>query len=97
MRIFCFKNSGRDSDPDGQIQDFFGEFGKSLKHRATAGHHNAGARLSFIPRASDLVPNEMDDLFGARLKDVAQNLLGYRPGLPRAHADNLKHIVLVGH
>ena len=97
MRIFCFENSGRNPDPDRQIENVFGQFGESLEHGAAAGQHNAGAGLPFVTRAANLIADEMNDFFGARLKDVAQHLLRNRARLARSHADNLEDVVLIRH
>ena len=68
MRIFCFKNSGGNADPDLQVQNILRQFSESFQHCASAGQYHARSGLAFVSCASNLISHEVNDLLGAGLK-----------------------------
>src|SRR5436190_1010718 len=78
------------------VQHRLGQFGKTLQHGAAAYKHHARSGLPFITGAANFVAHEMDDFFGAWLKDVAQNAVCNGTWLARTHSHDFENHILVG-
>src|SRR5439155_21169235 len=62
-------DAGRAATANRQIENLLGDLGHAVEDRAAAGQHNSRVQAPFIAGAADLVPDEMKDFLGARLKD----------------------------
>ena len=70
LRLLVQKQTGL-SYFDALVEHVFGKFRKAFQHCSAASQHNARTRLPFVAGGADFVSQEMNDLFGARLKNVA--------------------------
>src|SRR4051794_40840163 len=96
MRIFSLRKSVGYPDSHRKIENGFRQIRKALQHRASADKYHARARLPFITGAANFVADKMDDLFGARLQDIAEYGMRDGAGLARPHAHDFENMILVG-
>src|SRR5436190_165700 len=65
--------------------------------RAGAGQDDPGVEALFVSGAADLVPDQVEDLLGARLQDLGEDSPRHHPRLAAADAGHLHRLVLVDH
>src|SRR6185503_11574525 len=80
-----------------QIEDLLGDLGHPFENRAAAGEHDSRVQRLLISRAANLVPYQVEDLFGARLQDFRQDPPRHQPRLAAADARHFDRLVLVHH
>ena len=90
-------DTGRRAASNRQIEDLFRDLGGAVEQRSAAGEDKAGVERLFVARFADLVPHQMEDLFGARLKDVGQDAPRHDPRPPAADAGHLDGLVFLDH
>ena len=90
-------DAGGRAAPDRQIEDLLGDLGHAVEQRAAAGEHEAGVERLLVAGLADLVPHQMEDLFGARLQDVAQDAPRHDARPAAADAGHLDRLVLLDH
>src|SRR6185503_19641459 len=76
--------AGRRAAPDREIEDLLGDLGHPLEVGAAAGEHEAGVERAIAAGVADLVPEEMEDLLGARLQDLGEHAARHQPRLAAA-------------
>src|SRR5579871_3475862 len=95
-RDLRFRKTDRITDPHRQIENRLRQFVESSQHGSASRQNHPGASLSFITGVTNFISNKMNDFFGSRLKDVAENLLADRTRLARPHADHFENSFVVG-
>ena len=90
-------DAGRATAADRQIENLLGDFGHPVEHRPAAGQHHARLQALLEPGPPDLVPHDVKDLLGARLKNLGQDAARHHARLPAADAGHLDRLVLVDH
>src|ERR1019366_4350641 len=90
-------DAGGHSHSHGHAQDLFGEVAHALEEHGAAGEHDAGAQLLEHPGVFDALANDREDLFDARLDDVAEHAPGALSGHVTADAGDLDLLVVADH
>ena|SRR6185436_20392724 len=67
----CFRKTDGIADTHRQIEDVLCEFRESFQSGAASSENDAGTGLPFVTGVSNFGSDEMNDFFGARLKNVA--------------------------
>src|SRR5438034_5854443 len=66
-------HTNRTAAANRQIENLLGNFRHTVENGASSGQHDSGVETLFIARAPDFVPDEMENFFGARLKDFGED------------------------
>ena len=90
-------DAGRAAAADRQVEDLLGDLRHAVEHRAAAGQHDARVERLLVAGAADLVPDQVEDLLGARLQDLRQDAARHHARLAAADARHLHRLVLVDH
>jgi hypothetical protein len=78
--------------PDRQIENLFGDF-RMPSRIAPLPVRTIPGSGSFVAGAANLIPDKMENLLGAWLKNLGQNAARHHSGLPAADACDLHRFV----
>ena len=89
--------AGRRAAADRQVEDLLGDLGHALEVGAAAGEDEAGVERAVAAGVADLVPQQVEDLLGARLQDLREDAARHQARLAAADAGHLHRLVLADH
>src|SRR5579859_4145467 len=87
----------RQAAPHRKVEDALGQLLRSLEQRGAADQHDAGAEAVEHARANQLALRHREDLFHARLDNLAQQMARDEARIAAADAGHLHHLVAPDH
>jgi hypothetical protein len=78
------------------VKDLFRDLNHAIEQRAAARQNHAAGQLAIPTRVTDFIGHMHQNLFGARLQNVAEYLTRQLPRRAAAHRGHLNHFAPLG-